>query len=580
MNEAIWNMKDVNIEEAREMAFNLDISEGLAKVCLARNINEDNYANVIDLSPSKIHSFMSLPDVKPAVKRIIQALENNEKIFIHGDYDVDGVTATAVVIYTLRKLGGNISYHVPHRVHDGYDIKEPSVDRALRAQADLMISVDCGILAFKAADYAKENNLDLIITDHHTPADNKKVPDCLAVINPARHDSEYPFSGLAGVGIAFKLMCAVALKYKQVKPKQMLGFLSDLVALGTVADVAPMIDENRVLVSLGCKNLQTSKKPGIKELIKVSRIQGDIDTMTIGFQLGPRINAVGRMGDSMQALELLVANSDSKAKRLAKILDETNKHRQKQLKQCYDEALSMLPDDEQMKNTYVIVMGAHNWHSGLVGLIAGKLTEKYGRPTMIYKINDDGTAKGSCRSVPSFHILNAMKSPEIASLFNKFGGHAQAAGFEIPIANLKQLKVKINQYAQDNWEIADKEDFKKILDIDAMLYPHEINETFYNELKILAPFGSQNPQPVFATKNLKVIDIKQVGKENDHLRLKLTPHNTHSGAYFTAMWWRHGHDADNIAINDSVNIAYTLNQEHYMGKTSLGLIIEDLQKNL
>jgi single-stranded-DNA-specific exonuclease len=533
----------------------------------------DKFNDFIDLSLNKLHNPMLLPDIKPVVNRIIKALENKEKIFVHGDYDVDGITSTAVVIYTLRKLGADINYHVPHRICDGYDIKEPSVDRAIRAGASLLISVDCGILAFKAAEHAKEKGIDLIITDHHTPKDDGSVPDCIGVVNPARLDSQYPFKGLAGVGIAFKVMCVLAAKYKIISQREMIDFLGEFVALGTVADVAPMIDENRILVSFGCKKLTKSDKVGVQALLKVAGIKS-VDTTSIGFQIGPRINAVGRLDDPKHALDLLLTTSETNAKRLANMLDTANKERQKLLQQNLEEAYSLIPtDEEELAKHKIMVLSAANWHPGLVGLIAGKVAEKYGRPAMICAILPEGIAKGSCRSTRTFHILNAMKSEHVSPLFTKFGGHAFAAGFELPHSKLDLMRTNIINFAQD--KLGEEHVACKTVYIDANVYFGEITNQLYEDILKLAPFGAQHETPVFMTKAVKISKISTVGTDGQHLKLRLT--NQRNMTFVNAVWWRHGELAKTLKEGDTIDIAYTLSRESYQGYENLSLVLEDIK---
>lgn len=574
MNETKWNFKEVDRALASDLAFDLDISEPIARLCVARGIDsQEAFNELTDLSFRKLHSPLLLPDIKPVVNRLVKALENNEKIFVYGDYDVDGITATAVVVYTLRKLGANFNYHVPHRVNDEYDIREPSVDRALRAGADLLMSVDCGILAFKAAEYAKEKGLDLIITDHHTPRDDGTIPDCIGVVNPNRLDSKYPFPGLAGVGIAFKVMCAVASKYKGISGKEMLDYLGEFVALGTVADVAPMIDENRVLVNYGCNKLSNSDKPGIQALLKVADAK-NVNTTTIGFQLGPRINAIGRLGDSIHALELLLSTSETRAKQLAKMLDNANKERQKLLEQNVEEAISLVEGQaDTLDDQKILVLSGANWRSGLVGLIAGKIAEKYGRPAMVCGLTDEGKWKGSCRSTRDFHILNAMKAPDVAPLFDKFGGHAFAAGFQIPQDKLNIMRTNINEYAKD--KLGEAHIPCRTIYIDAVVFFGEIDNRLYDDMLRLAPFGAQHEMPVFATKGLKVFKVGQVGNKQQHLKLTLT--NQRNMMYVNAMWWRHGELAQTLKAGDTIDVAYTLSRDEYQGRETMSLILEDIK---
>lgn len=322
-----------------------------------------------------------LPDAMKAIERISKAIDNQEKIFVWGDYDVDGITSTAIVVTALQKMGASMEFKVPHRMEDGYDIKVNSVDEALYGKADLLISVDCGILAFETAEYAKKCNLDLIVTDHHHPSDDGKIPDCIAVVNPNRDDPEYPgekfllhakddfrrypFDALAGCGIAFKLMLGLA-RYRKLDVHEFIEDLIEFAALGTVADVAPMEDENRVIVSIGCEKLSRSTKPGIMELLKVAGVK-EVTTTSIGFQIGPRINAIGRLADAGTALSLLLAKDEFTAKSLAGTLNNANTKRQAQQEENFQQAISIVDSSFDLEKEHILIIGSDKWHPGLIG---------------------------------------------------------------------------------------------------------------------------------------------------------------------------------------------------------------------
>lgn len=567
-----WKMREYDSDIARNLAYELEIPLPIASVCVSRGISTvEGVEDFCRLEMKKLHNPWLLPDIIPVVDRIVYAIENNEKIFVHGDYDVDGVTATAVVVTAMRKFGADINFHVPHRIYDGYDIKQSSVDRALSAGANLMISVDCGILAFETAEYAKSKGIDLIITDHHTPHQNGTVPNCIGVVNPNRHDSSYPFSGLAGVGIAFKVMMAVASK-KGYPVKELTDDLLEYVALGTVADVAPMIDENRSLVALGCQRLTNSNKAGVRELLRVAGVK-DVDTMSIGFSIGPRINAVGRLADSYTALELMLETSDRRAKFLAEQLNSANSRRQAQQEQATQEALELIPDD--IENHSILLIAAKGWHPGLVGLIAGKIAEQYGKPTLVCTIKDDGTVRGSARSAEGFNIIEAIKSPGCDELFTKSGGHPFAAGFDFPEENLDKLRKNLNDFAKKKTNGKGIRGVRTI-HIDAKIQPGEISESFYQSLSKLAPFGSENPEPVFLTKNMKIIKTSTVGSEGKHLKLRLR------GAKDTDPWidavaWRKGGESNIYCEDTFVDVVFKLSKNEWQGRVALSLTIEDLK---
>jgi single-stranded-DNA-specific exonuclease len=567
-----WKMRECDLDIARNLAYETEMPLPIASACVSRGISTlEDFENFCQLEIKKLHNPWTLPDINNVVDRIVSAIKNNEKIFVHGDYDVDGVTATAVVVTAMRKFGADINFHVPHRIYDGYDIKPSSVDRALNAGASLMISVDCGILAFETAEYAKTKKLDLIITDHHTPHENGTVPDCIGVVNPNRHDSEYPFSGLAGVGIAFKVMTALGMKLG-FSAKELSEELLEFVALGTVADVAPMIDENRSLVALGCHYLTNTQKAGLKELLRVAGVK-NVDTMSIGFSIGPRINAVGRLADSYTALELMLETSARRAKFLAEQLNTANSRRQAQQEQAIQEAFELIPKD--IENHSILLIAAKGWHPGLVGLIAGKIAEQYGKPTLVCTIKDDGTVRGSARSAEEFNIIEAIKSPECNHLFTKSGGHPFAAGFDFPEGNIDELRQQLNNFAKRKTNGKGIRGVKTIY-IDSRIQPGEINESFYKSLCKLAPFGSENPEPIFMTKNMSVIKVDTIGAEGKHLKIRLKG-GKDTDPWIDAVAWRRGHESNIFCEGAKVDVAFKLSKSEWQGRVALSLTIEDLK---
>lgn len=574
--ETIWKLKKTPLSEAQELAEKLVIPLPLANVMIHRGITTPLLANdFFDLSPEKLHDPWLLPDINKVVDRLQEAIKLQEYIYIHGDYDVDGVTSTAVITHSLRLFGANFEYHVPHRIQDGYDVRVATVDKAIAVKAKILMTVDCGIVAFEAASYAKQNGVDLIITDHHHPSDDHRIPDAIGVVNPNRHDSKYPFSGLAGVGIAFKTMLALGDRLGFSREKLM-NELLDYVALGTVADVAPMIDENRILVYLGCQLLTKAEKPGVSELLKVAGVK-TVNTTSIGFFLGPRINAIGRMGDSAIALDLLLERVPSRAAYLADVLNKANDTRQKKEKQTVEEAIALVGD---VTDQFILVVAAKGWHPGLIGLVAGKLAEQFSRPTLACTINEEGKAKGSCRSVRDFNILDALKSEDVWPLFSRrsdgsvvCGGHAFAAGFEVPEYNLNKLRAELNKYAQKvlNGEIEEH----KIYELDSGLLVSQLDENMFKYITKLAPFGSGNPEPMFLVRNAIVEKVDKVGADGKHLKMKIKSDKSHATNVVSAMAWRKGDMAPNIG--DKIDLIGKLSLEEFRGRSELTLVVEDFK---
>ena len=582
--ETIWNLKPIDKQVALDLSCELDIPQPVAAVMANRGLTTPEEIELFcEMGMKRLHSPFTLPDIKPVLARLHKALDDNEKIFCWGDYDVDGVTATSVVVTVLRKLGADLAYHVPHRMIDGYDIKKHSVDKAIESGASLLISVDCGILAFETADYAKEKGIDLIITDHHHPSADGKIPDCVGVVNPNRDDpnypgakfanhaaegfTRYPFDALAGVGIAFKVMIALA-QQRGLNVREVMADTLEYVALGTVADIAPMVDENRSLVWMGCQLLTNSKKVGIQELLKVAEVK-NVTTTTIGFAIGPRINAIGRLGDSGIALDLLLENNDRRAKYLANILDTTNKQRQVQQESMTKEALATVEEKLAKEEKKIIVIWAKGWHKGLVGLVAGKVAESFGRPCLCITVSDDGeTARGSCRSSGDFNILNALKSPGCGELFTKCGGHAFAAGFDLPAANLELLDKRLNEYASGYIP-------GRYIDIDARIMAGDINAKTYNSLSKMAPFGNGNPQPVFIVKNITIAEIEPLSG-GKHLKMILKG-GRDTDKEIRAVAWRVGHLLPEFPVGSKIDAVFKLNMDEFRGKSQLTMQIEDFR---
>ena len=579
----IWNEKKYDpsvTDELEEIGLNPLIS----KVLAGRDLdNEDKIKEFFNLSLSKLHDPFALPNIKPALDRIQKAIESNEKIFVWGDYDVDGITATATVITVLKMLNANFEYHVPHRQLDGYDIKEESVNKAFKSGATLLITVDCGILAFAAAERAKTIGLDLIITDHHTPSEDGTLPDCLAVINPKIND-EYPFKGLAGVGIAFKVMVALASQMGH-SVKDVVKETIEFVALGTVADVAPMIDENRILVYHGCKNLNDSKKPGVKALLRVSRAT-NIDSTNIGFTLGPRINAVGRLADPRSALDLLTCNNLIDEEELAHELEQNNLQRQNIQAKAFKDAVAALEAAYDPKQDQCIVMASKEWPVGVAGLIAGKLAETYNVPALVAHIKEDGYAKGSCRSAKRINILECLKSENCVKHFRLkgnqrvVGGHAFAAGFEIPEENVDDLRLSLSQEIKKRYP--DLDDENKIIQYDAVIKSYELNDKTINDIRRISPFGESNPIPVFLLKKAKIEEISQIS-QGKHLKFSVSlPTSGFTTNFINVLWWQHGHQYENLSdakhIDVLFNFDFAADKKGFFSKT-LSLFAVDVKVN-
>lgn len=564
-----WAFKDPDYTSVLRLARDLRIPRPVAEIMVGRGLDDPGLVtDFCEHNMQQVRNPNGLPDIKPAIARLMDALDNKEPVFVWGDYDVDGITSTAVVVYGLKMMGGDVHYYVPHRIKDGYDIKPKAVDMALAAGCRVLMSVDCGIKAVDVGEYAKQKGVDLIITDHHQARLDGVIPEAVAVINPNRIDSDYPFKGLAGVGIAFKLMAQLAHK-RGIPIMEVCRELLELVAIGTVADVAPMLDENRFLVHSGLQYLQATTKPGLIALLNDANIKGEIDSTMIGFRLAPRMNAIGRIGDSNECLQLVLEQNASHARRLAEMAGRMNKNRQTMQEQQLKEASSIV--DEHLTDRHILVVSSNNWHLGVVGLVASQLTHGYARPAMVGVDMPDGTTKGSCRSYRGFHLLNAMESPEVKKLFLKYGGHAMAAGFTTPTENMPRLLDAMNEYAAE--KIPDEK--RRVVDIDADVAFSEINERLLVEMRRMEPFGNGNPTPVFACHDIKVSRVEPMGEK--HLKLSFASGDEGGKNFIEARWWGHGHMAQTLREGMSVDVAFKLENSEWAGRSRLQMNVEDVR---
>ena len=518
--------------------------------------------------PTQIESFTTadsslsgdpqlLPDIHQAINRIYQGLLSGEKIAVYGDFDVDGITGTAILVQGLKALGGNITPYIPHRIREGHGLNSDALDYLRKEGMSLVITVDCGVTGISQVKRAKRQGLDIVITDHHTPLG--ELPDAIAVVDPKRADSKYPFNELAGVGVAFKFL--EALYNGMGKEKQIENYL-DLVALGTVADMMPLLGENRYLVKQGLKVLNTNRRPGIREISALAGIDAaNIGTEEISWSLAPRLNAAGRLQHALTSYKLMVTESTEEALELSTVLEEQNAERQK----ITGRSLAKAKEQVQAKGiTPLLIASDPDYPPGIIGLVAGRLSEEFYRPSIVIKVGEK-SSNGSCRSIPEFNIINALN--ECHELMSDFGGHARAAGFTMPTKNLSKLEEKLNLMAEK--QLAGL-DLRPRLDIDAEINLSQLGGDTYQSLQSLAPFGMGNPVPTFVSRSVEVVDCQTMGNNGGHLRLKLRQNNVNweavafgLGECFKDM---HSH----------IDIVYNLRLERWRGEERLRLNIQDL----
>lgn len=539
--------------------------DSLSEVLVA---NRDLSADDISNSPDLLHDPFVMRGMTEAVERLGRALDDGEKIVVFGDYDVDGVTSTAVLLDFLRHRGADVSAMIPNRLDDGYGLRPASVDRAVEGGARLIVTVDNGISAIDAVDRARRAGVDVVIVDHHLPLE--RLPDAVAVIDPNRADCPYPFKGLAAVGLAFKLVQALSVeRMPGDERRRYLNSLLDLVALGTVADLAPMVGENRLLTRHGLKVLARQARPGLRALLGLVGV-GDkaIDAMTIGFLLGPRLNSAGRLASADLSLDLLMATERQAATGLAQDLDTLNSRRRHLQDEGVKEAEDQVTRDG-LDSSRIVVVHSRSWSLGVVGLIAGRLAEAQGRPALALTAEKgDGTYVGSARTVGDYDIAAAIF--RCAEHLVDFGGHAAAAGLTVKAENLPAL---VEQLTADAERLLPEEAHEPELEIDLVLRPGDISLATVAALEVLAPFGKGNEAPIFMARDCRVSRLRAIGKEGAHLKLELTT----EGRSHDAVWWRQGDKASQISVGDRLDAAFSLESNTWRGRTRVQLRLEDLR---
>ena len=560
-----WEYEQPDINVIQELAQSLDMPYFVAAVLVQRGFTDpDTAGRFLNPSLDDLHDPFLLNDMDRAVERIRQALVCQEKVLICGDYDVDGITSVALLKRSLPNSGIDVFTYLPNRLSEGYGFHDHSVSYAREIGATLMITVDCGITSRDTVNYAKQFGIDTIITDHHEQ--NGSLPEAVAVINPKREDSTYPDDNLAGIGVAFKLVSAL-------KKRGMLRFpitsMLELVALGTVADVAKLIGENRILVYHGLQALTHTSHAGLKALKKVAHIVHgrNMDPYTIGYQLGPRINAVGRLGTPEFALNLLLARSDVEADQIARKMDQVNHKRQSIEEGILTSVRQEVDAMDLQKEPFIIVYG-EDWHEGVIGIVASKITDRYYRPTCIITIKD-GIGKGSGRSIPAFSLFDCLN--QVSEHLIEFGGHQIAAGFRISPEKIEDFKTACLTIARSALQ---PEDLIPCTTIDAHLDINEVNFRSIRALNRLAPFGLGNPKPKFLLKNLHHhYPPRTVGVDRNHLKLTLSAGNR----YIDAIAFGFGPYFEEIASAESLDVVATPEINQWNQRELLQLHIHDIR---
>lgn len=558
----IWRLKPEEPDIQRELKGSLNISGITARLLSNRGIRTPEEAKAfLSSSLSSCHDPFQLKGMDKAVHRIKQAVRENEKILVYGDYDADGVTSAALVYTALKRLGANVHTYIPNRLEEGYGLNIAAIKRAAANGSSLLVTVDCGTSSFKEVEFAKASGIDIIVTDHHELL-NGMLPDAYSVVNPLQEGCPYPFKHLAGVGVAYKLAKAIF----EGTPHFAEDFL-DLVSLGTVADVAPLIGENRILTKHGLNELSKRGRPGLKALMEVARLNfKDISSGHIGYILGPRINAMGRVGSADKALELILSEVYEDSFALAETIDKENRNRQKIESGILEEAMAKVEREINFKEHRVIVMAGHGWHPGVIGIVASKIADRFYRPTILISL-DGKYAKGSGRSIDNFNLFDYLLRCKDTLL--SFGGHEAACGITIDKDRVDDFRAEINELA---FEIKDDSVFSPKLDIDMEIPLGELDECSINEMETLAPFGTENPKPVLASRGVVVKDgPRKIGKSGFKVWV------TDNKVTCEAVSFGRRNDIDMPKPGSSIDIAYSPSINEYQGLRSIQLEIKDIR---
>lgn len=558
-----WVLKEFDKEEVINISKAYNISPITAIILYNRGIKtEKAIKDFLSCDLSVMHDPYLMKDIDKAVERINRARDNGEKITIYGDYDVDGITSIAILYKHLQSLGISVDYYVPDRIQEGYGVNRGALDKIKENGSTVVITVDTGITAVEETSYAAGIGLDMIITDHHEC--KEQIPDSYAAIDPKQKNCGYPFKNLAGVGVAFKLIQALDMS---VPLAELMERYSDLVCLGTVADISPLVDENRILVTEGLKRFKTTKNVGLKALIDVTTANNsNITTSTIGYIIAPRINASGRLGCAARSVELFLTDDKAKAAELAEDLCKENTIRQQTEQKMFAEALEYIEAHPEIKDDKVLVIPHENWHHGIVGIVSSKITEKFYKPSILFAIYGD-EAKGSGRSVIGYNLFEALEN--CSGILEKFGGHELAAGLSIKTENIDEFRKAINSYISTG---EDETENVPTVNIDAVIKATYITNETVEDINKLQPFGVDNPTPVFAARKMKIHRISTMS-EKKHLRMTLFK----EGKYLDTVGFGMGEYFGSFKEGDFVDVAFGISINDYKEFRNVQLILKDIK---
>ena len=558
-----WEYYNSDKLKIKQISQKFNLPEFIAKILVNRNITEDEQIKVF-LNPTRndFYNPFLLNDMDKAVSKIIEAINKKQKIIIYGDYDVDGITSITVLKKFLEDRGIKVGYYIPDRLNEGYGLNKEAISKISSEGYELIITVDCGITAIEDVEYANSLGMKVIVTDHHEPSDI--IPNAFAVINPKRQDSTYPFKNLAGVGVVFKLIQAISKKL-ELPEKEYLKYL-DLVCIGTISDIVPLIDENRVIAKLGLKLVCVTRNVGLRELISSIRFK-KIDSSAVSFGIAPRINACGRMGHADEAVKLFLTQNIVEAGNIADDLNKYNVTRQSIEKKIYEEALIKI-EETNMSKENSIILGGENWHHGVIGIVASKITDLFNKPSILICFEGD-EGKGSGRSIMGFDLHNALcKSSEY---LEKFGGHEMAVGLSLKKENFNKFKEKFQGIVEES----DIKDIVPIIKIDKEIDLKNITMDMVKEMSKLEPFGEENKIPIFLFRNLKIDSIRAIS-DGKHLKLSLK----YSRGWIDAIGFNMGELVEQFTIEDKIDVVGFLEINSYNNIEKLQINIKDMMKSI
>lgn len=559
-----WQICECDKEKVENIKNKYNLNSLLATILVNKNIiDKEKIRLFLEPNRNDFYDPYLINDMDIATDRIIKAINNQEKVIIYGDYDVDGITSITVLKSFLKDVGLQASYYIPNRLEEGYGLNKDAINKIAEQGYTLMITVDCGITAIEEVEYANSLGIETIITDHHEPGE--ELPNALAVIDNKRKDSKYPFRELAGVGVAFKVSQALSKKLN-LKEETYLKYL-DIVCVGTISDIVPLVDENRVITKLGMLLVKQTKNLGLRSILNSSGYR-QINSMAISFGVAPRINACGRLGDAEEALKLLLSTDIYEVNKLTNKLNEHNRQRQEIEKSISKEAIEKI-ENEKLNENRTIVVGGKNWHHGVIGIVSSKITEKYFKPSILLSLEENGIAKGSGRSIPGFDLHEALMKCE--DLLDKFGGHSMAVGLTLKQENLSEFYKRFEDFAKES----KIEEIVPIINVDAKIELSDINKKVIEDLKQLEPFGEANKMPIFALKNVKIDSIRSLS-DGKHLKLTLREKNQ----VISAIGFNIGNLVNEYKIGDRIDIAGTLEINTYNGMENLQINIKDVKKSI